>query len=205
MLKTILDTGPIVAFFDEGDKHSVAVRNYLKTFQAKLFTTLASPQQLGHVLELAVDDQFTQVVAPDAHPGFVEDGDRRSDLDVDRRPRHRLAPAAPSGERLQLVEGEQGGASVGCSAAADSAPADVGVQGGLGHPEDAGGLAGLDQRAHPPSLTGSVDRVNVDRIDVDYWSGPGDTRRHDRATDRCSPRPSRCGGGRHRHRRCAWR
>jgi hypothetical protein len=61
----------------------------------------------------------------------------------------------PGRQRLQLVEGEQGGASVGCSAAADSAPA-TRVQGG-GHPEM--------QAASPvdnvliPELTGSVDRV----------------------------------------------
>lgn len=51
MLKTILDTGPIVAFFDEGDKHSVAIRNYLKTFQGKLFTTLAVITEASYLLD----------------------------------------------------------------------------------------------------------------------------------------------------------
>jgi predicted nucleic acid-binding protein len=51
MLKTILDTGPIVAFFDEGDKHSVAVRNYLKNFQGKLFTTLAVITEASYLLD----------------------------------------------------------------------------------------------------------------------------------------------------------
>ncbi|MBP9889106.1 MAG: PIN domain-containing protein [Leptospiraceae bacterium] len=51
MLKTIIDTGPIVAFFDEGDKYSKAFRNYFKTFQGKLFSTLAVITEASYLLD----------------------------------------------------------------------------------------------------------------------------------------------------------
>jgi len=47
----IIDTGPIVAFFDSSDKYSNPFRDYLKTFSGKLYTTLSVVTEASYLLE----------------------------------------------------------------------------------------------------------------------------------------------------------
>lgn len=51
MLNTIIDTGPIVAFFDGSDKYSKDFRDYLKSFSGRLFSTLSVITEASYLLE----------------------------------------------------------------------------------------------------------------------------------------------------------
>ncbi|RHX83414.1 type II toxin-antitoxin system VapC family toxin [Leptospira stimsonii] len=50
MIKVIIDTGPIVAFFDESDVYCTEVRSFLKVFKGRLFTTLAVVTEVSYLL-----------------------------------------------------------------------------------------------------------------------------------------------------------
>lgn len=50
MIKAIIDTGPIVAFFDESDNYCIQCRTFLKNFKGKLFTTLAVVTEVSYLL-----------------------------------------------------------------------------------------------------------------------------------------------------------
>ncbi|MCG6153116.1 type II toxin-antitoxin system VapC family toxin [Leptospira bandrabouensis] len=50
MIKAIIDTGPIVAFFDESDNYCLQCRSFLKNFKGKLFTTLAVVTEVSYLL-----------------------------------------------------------------------------------------------------------------------------------------------------------
>ncbi|TGL98008.1 type II toxin-antitoxin system VapC family toxin [Leptospira jelokensis] len=50
MIKTIIDTGPIVAFFDESDNYCLQVRSFLKNFKGRLFTSLAVVTEVSYLL-----------------------------------------------------------------------------------------------------------------------------------------------------------
>ncbi len=50
MIKAIIDTGPIVAFFDESDNYSLECRTFLKNFKGKLFTSLAVVTEVSYLL-----------------------------------------------------------------------------------------------------------------------------------------------------------
>ncbi len=50
MIKAIIDTGPIVAFFDESDNYCLQCRSFLKSFKGKLFTTLAVVTEVSYLL-----------------------------------------------------------------------------------------------------------------------------------------------------------
>jgi len=47
----IIDTGPIVAFFDESDKYSKAFRDFLKNFSGRLYTSLSVVTEVSYLLE----------------------------------------------------------------------------------------------------------------------------------------------------------
>lgn len=51
MVNTIIDTGPIVAFFDGSDKYSKDFRDYLKSFSGRLFSTLSVITEASYLLE----------------------------------------------------------------------------------------------------------------------------------------------------------
>lgn len=51
MPDAIIDTGPIVAFFDESDKYCNPFRNYLQSFSGKLYTTLSVVTEASYLLE----------------------------------------------------------------------------------------------------------------------------------------------------------
>ncbi|TGM62915.1 PIN domain-containing protein [Leptospira levettii] len=50
MIKVIIDTGPIVAFFDESDNYCLQCRSFLKNFKGRLFTTLAVVTEVSYLL-----------------------------------------------------------------------------------------------------------------------------------------------------------
>ncbi|MCW7463134.1 type II toxin-antitoxin system VapC family toxin [Leptospira limi] len=50
MIKAIIDTGPIVAFFDESDNYCLQCRSFLKNFKGKLYTTLAVVTEVSYLL-----------------------------------------------------------------------------------------------------------------------------------------------------------
>ncbi|TGM82421.1 PIN domain-containing protein [Leptospira mtsangambouensis] len=50
MIKAIIDTGPIVAFFDESDNYCLQVRSFLKNFKGRLFTSLAVVTEVSYLL-----------------------------------------------------------------------------------------------------------------------------------------------------------
>lgn len=50
MIKAIIDTGPIVAFFDESDHYCLSCRSFLKNFNGKLFTSLAVVTEVSYLL-----------------------------------------------------------------------------------------------------------------------------------------------------------
>ncbi|EKO35547.1 type II toxin-antitoxin system VapC family toxin [Leptospira santarosai] len=50
MIKAIIDTGPIVAFFDESDAYCKDIRFFLKNFQGRLFSTLAVVTEVSYLL-----------------------------------------------------------------------------------------------------------------------------------------------------------
>lgn len=50
MIKAIIDTGPIVAFFDESDNYCLQSRSFLKNFRGRLFTSLAVVTEVSYLL-----------------------------------------------------------------------------------------------------------------------------------------------------------
>ncbi|UOG33457.1 type II toxin-antitoxin system VapC family toxin [Leptospira noguchii] len=50
MIKVIIDTGPIVAFFDESDIYCSEIRSFLKNFKGRLVTTLAVVTEVSYLL-----------------------------------------------------------------------------------------------------------------------------------------------------------
>ncbi|WP_082760994.1 type II toxin-antitoxin system VapC family toxin [Leptospira alstonii] len=50
MIKAIIDTGPIIAFFNESDIYCNEIRSFLKNFKGRLFTTLAIVTEVSYLL-----------------------------------------------------------------------------------------------------------------------------------------------------------
>ena len=51
MVEAIIDTGPITAFFDGGDKYSMPFREWLQIFRGRLYTTLAVVTEVSYLLD----------------------------------------------------------------------------------------------------------------------------------------------------------
>nr|WP_040508087.1 hypothetical protein [Leptospira wolffii] len=49
MIKAIIDTGPIVAFFDESDSYCNSIRSFLKEFRGRLFANLAVVTEVSYL------------------------------------------------------------------------------------------------------------------------------------------------------------
>ncbi len=62
MSDSIIDTGPIVAFFDESDKYCHSFRDFLKNYSGKLYTTLPVVTEVSYLLDA---NKFIQL-------GFME-------------------------------------------------------------------------------------------------------------------------------------
>ena len=51
MKKTIIDTGVIIAFFDESDKYCEAVRSFFKTYKGELYSTESIVTEVSYYFE----------------------------------------------------------------------------------------------------------------------------------------------------------
>ena len=51
MKKTIIDTGVIIAFFDESDKYCNAVRSFFKTYKGELYSTESIVTEVSYYFE----------------------------------------------------------------------------------------------------------------------------------------------------------
>jgi len=62
MSDAIIDTGPIVAFFDESDRYCRPFRNFLKGYSGRLHTTLPVITEVSYLLD---ENKYIQL-------GFIE-------------------------------------------------------------------------------------------------------------------------------------
>ncbi len=51
MIRALIDTGPILAFFDESDRYCRPFREYLRGFSGTLFTSVAVITEVSYLLE----------------------------------------------------------------------------------------------------------------------------------------------------------
>ena len=128
------------------------------------------------VLEPVAGGEVADVVSVVAHRRFVDRGDTGRDLNVDGRSRPGGCAATPLRQALDLVTGEQRRSPVRSGRTREAATTHVGVQRGLGHVQEGGGLRRSDERAHHTILRHGIDVVNVDSINVDSVARWTDTR-----------------------------
>jgi predicted nucleic acid-binding protein len=58
MQKTIIDSGPLIALFDRGDKHHFNVLNFMKSFKGKLITSWSVITEVSHMLDFNLQVQI---------------------------------------------------------------------------------------------------------------------------------------------------
>ena len=58
MLKTIIDSGPLIALFDGSDKYHNDVLNFMKEYKGKLITSWAVITEVSHMLDFNLQVQI---------------------------------------------------------------------------------------------------------------------------------------------------
>ncbi len=58
MLKTIIDSGPLIALFDGSDKYHNDVLNFMKVYKGKLITSWAVITEVSHMLDFNLQVQI---------------------------------------------------------------------------------------------------------------------------------------------------
>lgn len=58
MLKTIIDSGPLIALFDRSDKFHNKVLDFIKTYKGKLVTSWAVITEVSHMLDFNLQVQI---------------------------------------------------------------------------------------------------------------------------------------------------
>ena len=58
MLKTIIDSGPLIALFDGSDKYHNDVLNFMKEYKGKLITSWAVITKVSHMLDFNLQVQI---------------------------------------------------------------------------------------------------------------------------------------------------
>jgi uncharacterized protein len=58
MLKTIIDSGPLIALFDGSDKYHNDVLNFMKEYKGKLITSWAIITEVSHMLDFNLQVQI---------------------------------------------------------------------------------------------------------------------------------------------------
>ena len=58
MLKTLIDSGPLIALFDKSDKYHYQVLAFLKGFQGELITTWSVITEVSHMLDFNLQVQL---------------------------------------------------------------------------------------------------------------------------------------------------
>jgi len=55
---SLIDAGPVIALFDKDDQYHESVKNYLKTFEGKLFTTWPVITEISYFLNFNINVQL---------------------------------------------------------------------------------------------------------------------------------------------------
>ena len=55
---TLIDSGPLIALFDRGDRHHERVKTFLKTYDGKLLTTWPVLTEVSHMLDFNLHAQL---------------------------------------------------------------------------------------------------------------------------------------------------
>ncbi len=58
MQKTIIDSGPLIALFDKGDKYHHKVLDFLQTFKGELITSWSVITEVSHMLDFNLQVQI---------------------------------------------------------------------------------------------------------------------------------------------------
>ena len=58
MLKTIIDSGPLIALFDRSDKYHKSVLDFMKSYKGKLITSWAVITEVSHMLDFNLQVQI---------------------------------------------------------------------------------------------------------------------------------------------------
>ncbi len=58
MLKTIIDSGPLIALFDRSDKYHSKVLDFIKSYKGKLVTSWAVITEVSHMLDFNLQVQI---------------------------------------------------------------------------------------------------------------------------------------------------
>ncbi len=58
MLKTIIDSGPLIALFDRSDKYHSKVLDFIKSYKGKLITSWAVITEVSHMLDFNLQVQI---------------------------------------------------------------------------------------------------------------------------------------------------
>jgi predicted nucleic acid-binding protein len=58
MLKTIIDSGPLIALFDRSDKYHSKVLDFIKIYKGKLITSWAVITEVSHMLDFNLQVQI---------------------------------------------------------------------------------------------------------------------------------------------------
>ncbi len=58
MLKTIIDSGPLIALFDKSDKYHMQVLDFLKSYRGELITSWAVITEVSHMLDFNLSVQI---------------------------------------------------------------------------------------------------------------------------------------------------
>ena len=58
MLKTIIDSGPLIALFDRSDKYHNKVLDFIKSYKGKLVTSWAVITEVSHMLDFNLQVQI---------------------------------------------------------------------------------------------------------------------------------------------------
>jgi hypothetical protein len=58
MKKCLIDAGPLIALFDKDDRYHLAIKEFLKTFEGRLYTTWPVITEVLHMLDFNVNVQI---------------------------------------------------------------------------------------------------------------------------------------------------
>jgi len=58
MKRCLIDTGPLIALFDRDDKFHTPIKDFLKKYEGRLYTTWPVITEVLHMLDFSVDTQI---------------------------------------------------------------------------------------------------------------------------------------------------
>jgi len=58
MKRCLIDAGPLIALFDKDDKFHISVKDFLKKYEGRLYTTWPVITEVLHMLDFSVDTQI---------------------------------------------------------------------------------------------------------------------------------------------------